>query len=122
MIFGIPAAATAMLVATPKENRKQTFAIVGSAALTSFLTGITEPFEFTFLFASPVLFWGVHATFCALSFWLTAFLGANIGQTFSGGVLDLIIYGVVPDIALGLRINRIPNWSAISCNGTPHRK
>lgn len=105
MIFGIPAAAAAMVVAAPKENRKQTFAIVGSAALTSFLTGITEPFEFTFLFASPVLFWGVHATFCALSFWLTAFLGANIGQTFSGGVLDLIIYGVVPDIALGAKAN-----------------
>lgn len=56
MIFGIPAAAAAMILAAPKENRKHAISIVGSAALTSFLTGITEPFEFTFLFISPVLF------------------------------------------------------------------
>lgn len=56
MIFGIPAAAAAMVVAAPKENRKHTISILGSAALTSFLTGITEPFEFTFLFVSPFLF------------------------------------------------------------------
>ena len=53
MIFGLPAAAAAMVMAAPKENRKTAASIIGSAALTSFLTGITEPLEFTFLFLAP---------------------------------------------------------------------
>jgi PTS system glucose-specific IIC component len=55
MMFGLPAAALAMILVVPKgsENRKQAIAIIGSAALTSFLTGITEPLEFTFLFLAP---------------------------------------------------------------------
>jgi phosphotransferase system glucose/maltose/N-acetylglucosamine-specific IIC component len=58
MMFGLPAAALAMILVVPKgsENRKQAIAIIGSAALTSFLTGITEPLEFTFLFLAPWLF------------------------------------------------------------------
>ena len=66
MMFGLPAAAVAMIVAAPKgQNRKLALSAVLGAALTSFLTGITEPIEFTFLFLSPVLFWGFHAVFCA---------------------------------------------------------
>jgi PTS system glucose-specific IIC component len=54
MMFGLPAAAAAMIFVVPKgENRKQAFSVIGSAAITCFLTGITEPLEFTFLFLAP---------------------------------------------------------------------
>ncbi|QMT98643.1 PTS transporter subunit EIIC [Mycoplasma tullyi] len=104
MIFGLPAAGAAMIMAAPKDQRKYAASIIISAAFTSFLTGITEPIEFTFLFLAPYLFWGFHAFFCAVSFWLTSLLGGNIGQTFSGGIIDLTIYGFVPD-ALGAKTN-----------------
>lgn len=104
MIFGLPAAGAAMIMAAPKDQRKYASSIIISAAFTSFLTGITEPIEFTFLFLAPYLFWGFHAVFCAISFWLTSLLGGNIGQTFSGGIIDLTIYGFIPD-ALGAKTN-----------------
>ncbi|WP_027122374.1 PTS transporter subunit IIABC [[Mycoplasma] imitans] len=104
MIFGLPAAGAAMIMAAPKDQRKYAASIIISAAFTAFLTGITEPIEFTFLFLAPYLFWGFHAIFCAISFWLTSLLGGNIGQTFSGGIIDLTIYGFVPD-ALGAKTN-----------------
>ncbi|MDC4183635.1 PTS transporter subunit IIABC [Mycoplasma bradburyae] len=100
MIFGLPAAGAAMIMAAPKDQRKYASSIVISASFTSFLTGITEPIEFTFLFLAPYLFWGFHAIACAISFWLTTLIGANISQTFSGGIIDLTIYGFIPD-ALG---------------------
>ena len=69
MIFGLPAAALAMIMAAPKgQNRKLAFSTVVGAALTSFLTGITEPIEFTFLFLAPALFYGFHAVIAAISF------------------------------------------------------
>lgn len=107
MMFGLPAAAVAMVMAAPKENRKMAGSIVLSAGFTSMLTGITEPIEFTFLFLAPWLFWGVHAFFCALSFGLMNWVGLisaaaghpdlapHIGMTFSGGLLDWIIYGAI---------------------------
>ncbi|MGL5308638.1 MAG: PTS transporter subunit EIIC, partial [Metamycoplasmataceae bacterium] len=102
MMFGLPAAAAAMVMAAPKENRKMAGSIVVSAGATAFLTGITEPIEFTFLFLAPWLFWGFHAFFCALSFGLMSWIGLmipsiapHIGMTFSGGALDWIIYGAV---------------------------
>ncbi|WP_052663887.1 PTS transporter subunit IIABC [Mycoplasmoides alvi] len=104
MIFGLPAAAGAMIMAAPKENRKTAFSIVGSAALTSLLTGITEPLEFTFLFLAPWLYWGIHAVLCAFSFWFMSLFGANLGMTFSGGLIDYTIYGIVPD-ALGANVH-----------------
>lgn len=70
MITGLPAASFAMIQAAPKENRKAASSVLISAGFTSFLTGITEPIEFTFLFLAPWLFWGVHAFFCALAFGL----------------------------------------------------
>ncbi|ADK87057.1 glucose-specific PTS IICBA transporter [Mycoplasmoides pneumoniae] len=97
MLFGIPAAGVAMILAAPKDRRKEAASIVGSAAFTSFLTGITEPFEFTFLFLAPWLFYGVHAVLAAVSFWLMNILGANVGQTFSGSFIDFILYGALPD-------------------------
>lgn len=102
MMFGLPAAGAAMVMAAPKENRKMSASIVGSAAITSLLTGITEPIEFTFLFLAPWLFWGVHAFFCALSFGLMNWIGLmipslapHIGMTFSGGLIDWVVYGAI---------------------------
>ena len=100
MMFGLPAAAAAMVVACPKENRKLALSIVASAGFTAFLTGITEPLEFTFLFLAPWLFWGFHAFMCALAFGLMNWIGLifpsvapHIGMTFSGGIIDWVIYG-----------------------------
>ncbi|WAM02882.1 PTS transporter subunit EIIC [Mycoplasmopsis felis] len=64
MIFGLPAAAAAMILAAPKENRKLALGTVVPAAFTSIITGVTEPIEFTFLFLAPLLFWGFHALIC----------------------------------------------------------
>ena len=105
MIFGLPLAAIAMVKAAPKENRKLAFSICFSAGFTSLLTGITEPIEYTFLFLAPWLFWGVHAIFCALAFGLMNWIGLitiaagqpglapHIGMSFSGGLIDWVIYG-----------------------------
>ncbi len=101
MMFGLPAAAAAMVMAAPKENRKMAGSIVISAGFTAMLTGITEPIEFTFLFLAPWLFWGFHAVMCAISFGLMNWIGyinpaaiaPHIGMTFSGGLLDWVIYG-----------------------------
>ncbi len=96
MIFGLPAAAAAMIMSSKLEFRREATGIIGSAALTSMLTGITEPIEFTFLFLAPLLFWGFHALMAALSFMLLNLLGAHVGMTFSGGIIDWCIYGWLP--------------------------
>lgn len=102
MMFGLPAAGVAMVMAAPKENRRMAGSVVISASLTCFLTGITEPLEFTFLFLAPWLFWGFHAFFCALSFGLMNWIGLivpdiapHVGMTFSGGIIDWTIYGAI---------------------------
>ena len=100
MMFALPAAAAAMVLTIPKgENRKVASSIILSAALTSFLTGITEPLEFTFLFLAPWLYWGFHAVMCGFSAMFMVILHAHMGMTFSGGVIDFFIYGVLPDIS-----------------------
>ena len=96
MTMALPAAAAAMVMAAPKENRKVALGTIFPAALTSFVTGVTEPIEFTFLFLAPWLFWGFHSIMAAFSFMLMNILGSHIGMTFSGGILDMIIYGVIP--------------------------
>ncbi|MGL5916986.1 MAG: glucose PTS transporter subunit EIIB [Culicoidibacterales bacterium] len=63
---------------------------------TSFLTGITEPLEFTFLFLAPGLYYGVHAVLAGFSFMLMHMLNVGVGMTFSGGLLDFVLYGVLP--------------------------
>ena len=68
MMFGLPAAGAAMVMAAKKENRQLAISIIGAAALTSFLTGITEPIEFTFLFLAPFMFFGFHVLMAGLSF------------------------------------------------------
>ncbi|WP_028399504.1 glucose-specific PTS transporter subunit IIBC [Ectobacillus panaciterrae] len=96
MMFGLPAAALAMYHEARPENKKLAAGILGSAALTSFLTGITEPIEFSFLFVAPVLF-GIHAVFAGLSFMVMQILGVKIGMTFSGGLIDFLLFGVLPN-------------------------
>lgn len=94
MMFGLPAAALAIYHEAKPENKKVIAGIMGSAALTSFLTGITEPLEFSFLFVAPVLF-AVHAVFAGLSFMTMQLLNVKIGMTFSGGVIDFLLFGVI---------------------------
>ncbi|RAK23155.1 PTS system D-glucose-specific IIA component (Glc family) /PTS system D-glucose-specific IIB component (Glc family) /PTS system D-glucose-specific IIC component (Glc family) [Anoxybacillus vitaminiphilus] len=96
MMFGLPAAALAIYHEARPENKKVVAGIMGSAALTSFLTGITEPIEFSFLFVAPVLF-AIHTIFAGLSFMLMHMLNVKIGMTFSGGVIDFLLFGVLPN-------------------------
>lgn len=94
MMFGLPAAALAIYQEARPEKKKLVAGIMASAALTSFLTGITEPIEFSFLFVAPVLF-GIHAIFAGLSFMVMHLLNVKIGMTFSGGLIDFILFGVL---------------------------
>ncbi|WP_434295924.1 glucose-specific PTS transporter subunit IIBC [Clostridium botulinum] len=96
MMFGLLAAALAIYQEAKPEKKKLVGGIMASAALTSFLTGITEPIEFSFLFVAPVLF-GIHCIFAGLSFMVMQILNIKIGMTFSGGVIDFLIFGVVPN-------------------------
>ncbi|WP_444684884.1 glucose-specific PTS transporter subunit IIBC [Alkalicoccus luteus] len=95
MMFGLPAAALAMYHQARPENKKVVGGLLGSAALTSFLTGITEPIEFSFLFLSPLLFF-IHAVLDGISFVILYWLNINMGYTFSGGAIDFFLFGVVP--------------------------
>lgn len=104
MMFGLPAAAYAMYKEAAPEKKKVVGALMFSAALTSFLTGITEPIEFSFLFVAPVLF-GIHAVFAGLSFMVMHLLGVHIGMTFSGGFIDFLLFGIMP--------GRTPWWWVI---------
>ncbi len=94
MMFGLPAAALAMYHEAKPEKKALVGGIMASAALTSFLTGITEPIEFTFLFVAPILY-GIHCIFAGLSFMLMHILNVKIGMTFSGGVIDYLLFGVL---------------------------
>ncbi|WP_409252674.1 glucose-specific PTS transporter subunit IIBC [Bacillus sp. SCS-153A] len=94
MMFGLPAAALAIYHEARPERKKIVAGIMGSAALTSFLTGITEPIEFSFLFVAPILF-GIHTIFAGLSFMTMHLLDVKIGMTFSGGLIDYILFGVI---------------------------
>lgn len=94
MMAGLPAAAYAMYKCARPENRKEVGGLLVSAALTSFLTGITEPIEFTFLFIAPVLY-VIHCVFAGLSFLLMHLIDICIGTTFSCGLIDFLLYGVL---------------------------
>ena len=95
MMFGLPAAALAMYHAARPERKKLVAGLLGSGALTSFLTGITEPLEFSFLFLSPILFL-FHAVLDGLSFVLMTFFQVHVGYTFSGGAIDFFLFGILP--------------------------
>jgi PTS system D-glucosamine-specific IIC component len=94
MMFGLPAAALAIYQEARPERKTVVGGLMASAALTAFLTGITEPIEFSFLFVAPVLF-GIHAIFAGLSFMTMHLLNVKIGMTFSGGLIDYILFGLI---------------------------
>lgn len=105
MIFGLPAAAYAMYQEAAPARKKAIGGLLLSAGLTAALTGITEPIEFTFLFVAPVLF-AIHAVLAGLSFMLMYLFNVHVGMTFSGGLIDLLIYGILPG-------NDFTNWVRI---------
>ena len=94
MMFGLPGACLAMYHCVPKEKRKLVGGLFLGAAITSFVTGITEPIEFMFLFVAPWLY-VVHAFFDGLSFFIADILNISVGNTFSGGLIDFTLFGVL---------------------------
>ncbi|MBN3820430.1 PTS transporter subunit EIIC, partial [Paraburkholderia sp. Se-20369] len=94
MMFGLPAACLAMLHEAPKERRAVVGGLLFSMALTSFLTGVTEPIEFSFMFLAPVLY-VIHAVLTGLSLAICQLLGVKLGFTFSAGAIDYVLnYGL----------------------------
>ena len=89
-LWGLPAAALAMYQCAAPERRKEVGGLLVSAALTSILTGITEPIEFSFLFAAPLLY-VFHALLAGLACWLMVTLGGHLGITFSFGLIDYLV-------------------------------
>lgn len=94
MIFGLPAAAFAMYKAARPEKKKLVGGLLLSAALTSMITGITEPLEFTFLFVAPVMY-AVHCVLAGLAYMLMHIFNVGVGMTFSGGAIDLTLFGIL---------------------------
>ena len=102
MIFGLVGAALAMYHTARPEKKKVVGGLLLSAALTSMLTGITEPLEFTFLFVAPLMY-AVHCVLAGLSYMLMHILNVGVGMTFSGGLIDLTLFGI-------LQGNARTNW------------
>lgn len=94
MIFGLPGAALAMYKCARSEKKKLVGGLLLSAALTSMLTGITEPLEFTFLFVAPLMY-AVHCVLAGLSYMLMHIFGVGVGMTFSGGLIDMTLFGIL---------------------------
>ena len=105
MIFGLSGAALAMYTTAKREKRRVAGGLLLSASLTAMLTGITEPIEFTFLFVAPVLYL-FHSLFAGLSYMFTHVFDVGVGMTFSGGIIDLLLFGV-------LQGNEKTRWIAI---------
>ncbi|MBQ3014403.1 MAG: PTS transporter subunit EIIC [Clostridia bacterium] len=112
MIFGLPGAALAMYTCARPEKRKVAGGLLLSAALTSMLTGITEPIEFTFLFVAPVLY-VIHSVLAGLAYMLMHLLDVGVGMTFSGGLIDLTLFGI-------LQGNEKTNWLMIPLVGVAY--
>ena len=94
MMFGLPGAALAMYTCARPENKKAVGSLLLSAAISSAVTGITEPLEFAFLFVAPPLY-AIHCAFAGLSYMLMHMLNVGIGMTFSGGFLDFFLFGIL---------------------------
>lgn len=109
MIFGLPGAALAMYTCAKDTKKKVAGGLLLSAALTAMLTGITEPIEFTFLFVAPILY-VIHSVLAGLSYMLMHILGVGVGMTFSGGIIDLTLFGI-------LQGNAKTNWIMIPLVG-----
>ena len=107
MMFGLPAACFAMWRAADRENKKSTGAIMGSSGFTSFLTGITEPIEFSFMFVAPLLY-ATHALLCGVALVVAESLGILIGFGFSAGLIDYIVsYGLSTNALLIIPIGLV---------------
>ena len=102
MIFGLPGAALAMYRTAKPEKKMAVSGLLLSAALTSMLTGITEPIEFTFLFVAPLLY-GIHCVFAGLAYMLMHVFEVGVGMTLSGGLIDMFLFGI-------LQGNAKTNW------------
>ena len=109
MIFGLPGAALAMYTCAKPEKKKVAGSLLLSAALTAMLTGITEPLEFTFLFVAPVLY-VIHSILAGLAYMLMHLLNVGVGMTFSGGLIDLTLFGI-------LQGNAKTNWLMVPLVG-----
>lgn len=94
MIFGLPGAALAMYQTAKPEKRKVVSGLLLSAALTSMLTGITEPLEFTFLFVAPMLYI-IHCILAGAAYMLMHIFNVGVGMTFSGGLIDMFLFGIL---------------------------
>ena len=98
MMFGLPAAAYAMYTLADDENKQAAGGLLFSIALTAFLTGITEPIEFTFLFLAPALYYAIHVPLAGVCFMLMDILNVKVGMTFSGGFIDFSLFGILPGV------------------------
>ena len=94
-MFGLPAAALAMIHVANKKQRKVAVGILSAAALTAFLTGVTEPLEFAFMFVAFPLYL-IHAVLTGLSLAIAYLLDIHLGFSFSAGLIDLLLYGTAP--------------------------
>ena len=94
LIFGLPGAALAMYKTAKTEKKQAAGGLLLSAALTAMLTGITEPLEFTFLFVAPLMY-AVHCVYAGLSYMLMHIFNVGVGMTFSGGIIDLTLFGIL---------------------------
>lgn len=97
ILFGLPAVALAMYHMAKPENKKAVSGLLLTAAGTAFLTGITEPLEFTFLFVAPFLY-VFHCLMAGLSFMLMYMLDVNIGYAGGAGVIDFTLFGILPGV------------------------
>jgi PTS system N-acetylglucosamine-specific IIC component len=95
LMFGLPAAALAMIHVANKKQRKLAVGILAAAALTAFLTGVTEPLEFAFMFVAFPLYI-IHAVLTGLSLAIAYLLDIHLGFSFSAGLIDLLLYGTAP--------------------------
>ncbi|CQR46327.1 PTS system glucose-specific EIICBA component [Paraliobacillus sp. PM-2] len=111
MMFGLLGACLAMYHTAKPENKKKVAGLMLSAGITSFLTGITEPIEFSFLFIAPVLY-VIHAFYDGIAFMLAHIFEITIGQTFSGGFIDFLLFGV-------LQGAEKTNWFIVPIIGIP---
>ena len=110
-LFGIPGAALAIYHTAKPQNRKMVLGLLVSATLTAILTGITEPIEFSFLFAGPLLY-VIHCIYAGLSFMLCHIFDVGVGQTFSGSLIDFVLFGV-------LQGNSKTHWINVILIGLP---
>ncbi|MDT3611540.1 PTS transporter subunit EIIC [Cronobacter sakazakii] len=113
-MFGLPGAALAIYHSAKPENRKKVAGLLLSAALTAFVTGITEPLEFAFMFCAPLLY-GVHVVLTGVAFMLTHMLAITVGQTFSGGLIDFLLFGVLQGNAKTNWVLMLPLGAVMFC-------